>query len=292
VRRQDSGDINALRYFASNDELGMTHEYMEFDGVTREFYVYEPEAVKNGTKTNVPMIIVCHGGGGSGEEFAARSGWPKLAEERNFIAVFPTGPRSGNFCAGTTWNRENVPFIKQVRDYVTENYSVDTTRCYMTGQSMGCLMSSWSAVEIPESFAAIAATDAPMHVPDTYKNDPESIDESVLMPYLFVVGTKDKYFLPGNKDYLTGNETINEYWTKRYGINENNETASKYINGPYEYVLHKTSAGVPITGMMWTRDKIHAQIPDEIRQMYDWMITFSRAEDGTLYYMGEEVVLG
>lgn len=62
VRRQDSGDINALRYFASNDELGMDHETMEVEGVTREFYVYVPSAVKEGRKTKVPVVFVCHGG--------------------------------------------------------------------------------------------------------------------------------------------------------------------------------------------------------------------------------------
>ena len=293
VRRQDSGDINALRYFASNDELGMEHVTADFEGVAREFYVYLPEDVKSGKVEKAPMVIACHGGGGSGEEFAARSGWNKLAEERNFIAVFPTGSRSNNTAvASTTWKRSDVPFIKMVRDYVAENYPVDSTRCYITGQSMGCIMTTYSAVEIPSSFAAASCTDAVLKVEETYTGEAAAaIDESVLMPYLYVVGTKDAYFLEGGKDYGQAPHVI-DYWTARYNINETDETASHYVNGPYEYFLHKTPDGVPMTGHVWTKDKIHAMIPDEIRQMYNYFACFSRAEDGTLYYMGEEVTIG
>ncbi|MDF2524643.1 MAG: hypothetical protein K0R31_2284, partial [Clostridiales bacterium] len=68
VRRQDSGDINSLRSFATNRELGMDYATMDVNGTTREFYVYVPSSVKSGRLSNVPVVFAFHGGGGSGEE--------------------------------------------------------------------------------------------------------------------------------------------------------------------------------------------------------------------------------
>ena len=93
VRRQDSETINGLRAFATNEELGMERATVEVGGVTREMWIYMPTAVKNGL-SNVPVLFVAHGGGGSGEEFPNRTGWARVSEERNFITVYMTGSRS------------------------------------------------------------------------------------------------------------------------------------------------------------------------------------------------------
>ena len=159
TRRQDSGDINALRPFAANEEKGMIHHAVVADGVVRDFYVYVPQAVASGRVQNVPVVFAFHGGGGSGEEFAARSGWDKVAEERNFIVVFPTGSRSNTkFKASTTWGTGDLPFFGVMRQYMLENYPIDQSRIYVSGQSMGCVMSNIIALTHPELIAACAAT--------------------------------------------------------------------------------------------------------------------------------------
>jgi len=196
VRRQDSGDINALRYFVSNDELGMDHEKMEVNGVTREFYVYVPESVKSGAKVNVPVLFVAHGGGGSGEEFPARSGWYKTAEEFNFICVFMTGSTGGKYKASSTWSLADIDFFKAAREFVLANYSVDTTRVYFTGHSQGSAMTYNVAYTVPELIAAACGNDGIV-----LKEKVADINESVVMPFMLNIGDKDKYFVEGGMNY-------------------------------------------------------------------------------------------
>ena len=51
-----------------------------------------------------------------------------------------TGSRGNKFKASTTWSGKDVPFFKQVREYVLEHYSVDSTRLYVAGHSQGSVM--------------------------------------------------------------------------------------------------------------------------------------------------------
>lgn len=281
TRRQDSGDINALRPFATNEELGMEYKTIEVEGTTREFYVYLPDEVKSGEMTNVPLVFAFHGGGGSGEEFAGRSGWHKLAEERDFIAVFPTGSRSNNkFKASSTWQISDIAFFEALRAYMIDNYTVDASRIYVSGQSMGCMMSSWIALIRPELIAACAATSARC-VPDEVEN----VNKNLVMPYMWSVGEKDKYFVEGGKDYGMVPATI-EQWRVRYGITETEETTYAYQNGDFWGYDFKNEQGITLVREQWVNDKIHAMLPDEVYTLYDFMSCYSRGEDGTSYYMG------
>lgn len=285
VRRQDSGDINALRYFASNDELGMDYETMEVDGVTREFYVYVPSTVKEGKKTNVPVVFVCHGGGGSAEEFPSRSGWTKTAEERNFIAVYMTGARSGKFKAGTTWSGADVPFFKQVREYVLSHYSADSTRLYVTGHSQGSVMTYNIAYQCPELIAAACGNDGIV-----YQEKIENKVMDIVMPFMLNIGDKDKHFVEGGGNYGQVPDIVAE-WGERYEISTDEETARKFSNGAnygYDYV---NDQGYVVIREQWNEGKVHAMVPDDTYTVYDFLCNYSRGEDGTSYFMGKEIKL-
>ena len=281
TRRQDSGDINALRPFATNEEKGMDYVTLEVDGTTREFWVYVPTDVANGRYENVPVVFAFHGGGGSGEEFAARSGWDKVAEERNFIAVFPTGYRSNDgFKASTTWGDADMPFFEAMRTYMLETYPVDVTRIYVSGQSMGCVMSCTIALQRPELIAACAATSARVMPSET-----ENVDTSLIMPFMWSVGEKDQYFVEGGKDYGMIPACIAE-WRGRYGITADESNTYTYQNGDFHGYDFKNVDGVTLIREQLVTDKIHAMLPDEVYTLYDFLSAYSRGEDGTSYYMG------
>ena len=287
VRRQDSADINSLRAFATNDELGMDHVTADIDGITREFYVYVPTNVASGYVQNVPAVIVFHGGGGSGEEFANRCGWQRIAEEKEVIAVFPTGSRSNDSIkAGTTWGTDNdMAFFPYLRDYVIENYSVDASRIYVTGHSAGTFMTHRLVALYPELIAAAASNDGVMDITTI-----EGLKEDIVIPYKVNYGDKDGSFLNGGFSEVNMNATI-ESLKARYGITVSQDETLSYVNGKITHWIYANSQGYPVIEKQENRDQIHAYVPDVAYTMYDFLSCYSRGEDGTSYYMGQPITL-
>ncbi len=287
VRRQDSAEINGLRAFATNEELGMDYVTLDVEGVTRELWVYVPTAVKSGKVTNVPVVFVYHSGGGSSEEFVNRAGWNKTAEEREFIAVFPTGGRSNeNFKASTTWKESDLPFFLAAREYVLENYKeIDATRVYVTGHSMGSIMTHYIALYYPELVAAVAPNDHVIGIAEQ-----ENIVDDVVLPYLLNVGDLDHGFVEGGFNYGKA-EIEAQAMAARYGNTKTPEETYSFQNGRYYGWMWTNSQGIPVVELQWVRDKIHAMIPEETYRLYDFMANYSRGEDGTSYYMGMPISL-
>lgn len=289
VRRQDSGDINALRYFASNDELGMDHETMEVEGVTREFYVYVPSAVKEGRKTKVPVVFVCHGGGGSAEEFPSRSGWTKTAEERDFIAVYLTGSRKNGFKAATTWSEGDIPFFKAAREYVLANYEmIDNTRIYLTGHSMGSLMTFNVATLCPELVAAACGNDGMLGLEELLAKG----NMDVVIPFMLNVGEKDYGFVTedGAPNYEYVDDGM-EKWAVAHNIPLTDENKREFSDGRNYGTEYTNEDGIVVLCSQWNEEKIHAMVPEDTYAVYDFLCNYSRGEDGTSYFMGKEIKL-
>ena len=102
-------------------------------------------------KKNWPLVVFLHGYGQSGDDLniVRDHGPPKLISEGKqfpFVLVSPQCP------SGFYW-RGNV--IMGLIDQITENYSIDTTRIYLTGLSMGGYGTWQISHEYPERFAAI-----------------------------------------------------------------------------------------------------------------------------------------
>ena len=103
-------------------------------------------------KTDWPLLVYLHGYSESGNdlEMVKQNGPPKLVAEGKqfpFVVVSPQCP------SGFYW-RGNV--IMGLLDQIVENYSIDTSRVYMTGKSMGGYGTWQISHEYPERFAAIA----------------------------------------------------------------------------------------------------------------------------------------
>ncbi|MDO5377165.1 MAG: hypothetical protein Q4G52_02415, partial [Clostridia bacterium] len=292
ARRQDSGNVGALRYFATPEELGMDYCTAEIDGVNREFYVYVPSEVKAGRVMNVPVVFCHHGSGGAAFEFTSRSGWYKVAEDSNFILVTPTGSRNSGFRASTAWGSESDPdFFLYMRDYVLEHYSADASRIYVTGQSAGCAFTFKLAGMFPDKIAALASCS----LLGVY----EPVDDKVLyvcenpveeydIPVMVSAGMYDRHFSETggcNK----AKEIFGAYWLRRNGLPVSWDSVSSYQNGHVTAYVAQNQQGVPMFRFQWLSWKQHATVPDELPMLYDFMSQFSRGEDGTLYYMGKPV---
>jgi polyhydroxybutyrate depolymerase len=128
-------------------------------------------------QTPVPVVFMLHGTSGDGEKFYNISGWKELGETETILTVFPS---SWHYCIldegqvkhTTKWNsfdmpeilcpgqvpRDDIAFLRQVRDEVAERFAVDETRVYMAGFSNGGEMAARTAVEMSDVLAGVASS--------------------------------------------------------------------------------------------------------------------------------------
>ncbi len=178
------------------------------DGITREYYVHVPTGYK--PDVPVPMVFMLHGTGGDGEKFYDQKGWTDVAEEENFIAVFPSslrykiiddidGPKTT-----TKWNTfpdanwafqpgekgaDDIKFLRKVVVEMQGRYRIDASRIYLNGFSNGGQMAAKCSIEMSDLLAAVAENAGSFFVDTTY------IPKRKL-PVLYQVGNRD--YGPGN----------------------------------------------------------------------------------------------
>ncbi|GMH96314.1 hypothetical protein TrVE_jg3723 [Triparma verrucosa] len=125
---------------------------IETSAGTRCWYTYTPSGVVEGS--TYPLVIDMHGGGGCASDSMAMSGWKSLADEENFIVIWPQGSGGEWGVAGSEWetvNSEtlaeggkttfNAPDVSFLTSLIsTTSAPINPERIYTTGFSMGCMM--------------------------------------------------------------------------------------------------------------------------------------------------------
>ena len=168
----------------SRDIKGINEERtITVDGKTRKYWLYVPASLEG--KKNVPVVFSLHGR--SNNDNPNQGGKPvftSLANEKNFIVVYPQGRDAGSdqdkadypgddwkkgFGGTTGWEatgKENADtrFIKALVDQIQSDYktknasnnniSVDPTKFYLCGFSMGGMMTYACAKVLNGTFAA------------------------------------------------------------------------------------------------------------------------------------------
>lgn len=173
----------------------LTDDTLSVDGVARRYLVHD---FSNGTPA--PLVIMLHGGGGSGANMAEQTGFDTLAQREGLIAVYPYG--SGGLFANIllTWNaahccsyamRENtddVRFLTLLIDKLIASGKVDADRVYVSGLSNGGMMTHRVGIELSSKVAAIAPVIASL-----YGDEPL---REFAMPTLIINGAVDQRVKP------------------------------------------------------------------------------------------------
>ena len=166
------GDSGVASSSSNGEPLGKKTGALTETYSTVNYYLYVPS---NATK-GMPLVIFLHGIGEKGDISAVKRLKPvtivtdgTLSGLEQFIFLAPTSPRSTHWGDSTTWGN----LIKLVDHIVTE-YSIDTSRIYLTGFSAGgCGV--WGLVnKYPNKFgAAVAVSCTPGSInPANFKNTP------------------------------------------------------------------------------------------------------------------------
>jgi len=300
ARRHRSFGKKALRVYEDPAAYGAQLRTMELDGFTRRWYEYVPESVRQSEKP-VPLVVCMHGRGGSAETFFDLSGMNRVAEERDFIVVFPEAgvyqQRPGGLRNILLWNGsyqgeriDDVSFVLKVIEDVKGRYAIDPARVYACGQSSGGMMTSELALRAPGVFAAVSPWSAIVD-PDHELVLPEKIDPAV--PYLFLFGDSDWLCVDrehGELEYHVAHD-IAAFLQNLMKLYQLDQKPRRYTCGEISWYVYLNAKRVPMLTVGTVKGMSHANYPRESWIAYDEFLSkFSKCTDGTLLYMGEEVL--
>ena len=173
-------------------------------GLDRHFIVHVPPTFD--AKRKLPVVIMLHGAGGTGQQAMEQTGWDSKADRENFIAVFPDGvpefpKRPASFLFNPqTWNEgsgrhasgkrndPDVEFVAYIIDALEARYGGDPNRIFVTGFSNGASMTFRIGVELSDRVAAIAPVAGHLLIRDHQLKRP--------VPILYIIGRDDPLELP------------------------------------------------------------------------------------------------
>jgi polyhydroxybutyrate depolymerase len=145
---------------AGDYELSLSNE-----GDTRTVVLHLPPAY-DGT-TQLPLIIVLHGGAGNGEQIQRLTQMDEDADEYGFVVAYPDGSgrleeilftwNAGHCCGYALANQsDDVGLIESLIDNLVSHYAIDPARVYITGISNGGMMAYRAGAELADKVAGIA----------------------------------------------------------------------------------------------------------------------------------------
>lgn len=176
IQNNSSSGISLAKIIYSSEKGINEERKIIVDGKTRKYWLYVPATLEG--KANVPVVFSLHGRGNNDKpNDTGKPIFTSLAKEKNFIVVYPQGRDGGSekadwnngFVNTTGWEatgkkNADTEFIKALvekiqSDYKTptasnNNISVDPTKFYLCGFSMGGMMTYACAKVLNGTFAA------------------------------------------------------------------------------------------------------------------------------------------
>lgn len=160
-------------------------------GLERTYTVHLSSAYDNTRPT--PLLIVLHGGGGTGQGMTKLTDFNAIADRENFIIVYPDGfenhwndGRGVSQYSAQKQNVDDVGFISALIDRLSQELNIDAKRVYVTGISNGGMMSHRLGCELSQKIAAIAPVASNISV-----NMASIWAPSRPVPVLIINGTED-----------------------------------------------------------------------------------------------------
>lgn len=164
---------------------------LDHNGRERTYLLHVPDGLYENEP--VPLVFVFHGGGDNGSGMAGLTGFDKLSDREEFIAVFPDG-------VGNSWNDgrpnlaseahllnvDDVGFVDAMIETISLELPVDWKRIYATGISNGAIFSHFLAAQRASTFAAVAPVVGGLAIPFSEQFDP---DDTVSV--IVIQGTDD-----------------------------------------------------------------------------------------------------
>lgn len=145
---------------------GGTFQQFTFNGPagSRPYFVYTP--INYQVSTVAPLIVMLHGCTQNPTDFANGTQMNALADQKQFIVVYPEQPSSANSSECWNWfltadqargsgEPAIIAGIVQAVEQNTAQWTIDRNRVYVAGMSAGACMAVIMGATYPDIFAAI-----------------------------------------------------------------------------------------------------------------------------------------
>ena len=224
----------------------------------------------------VPLVLMLHGCMQKPEDLAAASGMNELADEKNFLVVYPQQVATANPLSCWNWfdpkhqarDAGEPALIAGIIQDIRSAHSIDAKRIYVVGISAGGAMAVVMAASYPDLFAGLgviageeykAAPTVEAGLASMKSGGPDPNQQGLLayeamqkslsgskkrMPVIAFHGTKDPYLNPLNTDQIIAQwAQTNDY------LDDGKDNDSVTIQSPSE-----TNGAVP-NGYSYTRQQ-------------------------------------
>ncbi|MGC8824568.1 MAG: carbohydrate-binding protein [Bacteroidales bacterium] len=198
-------------------------EDFQVGNTTRQMLVYAPSTIVPGR----PLLISMHGYNQDINYQKNQTQWETIAKENNFVVVYPAGLNNSWDISGNT----DIDFILAIIDEMVNRYGIDRERVYLSGFSMGGMMTYYAATKIADKIAAFAPVSG-------YPLWNSNISSSRPVPIIHVHGTADDVVAySGVQPYLNGwiardSCPTTAVITKPYPPDKPNSNGTRYYWGP------------------------------------------------------------
>lgn len=215
--------LAALYFFLFSTSLKAQIEDIQVGSLIRKMLVYAP----SGLETNSPLLLSLHGMNQDINYQQNQTKWELIAKENGFVVVYPGG-------INNTWDlsgRRDIDFILAIIDEMYNRYGIDRDRVYLSGFSMGGMMTYYAATQIADKIAAFAPVSGYlMGGPNTNSSRPIPIIHTHgttddVVPYSGV-GTCLNAWISRNKCPTTAQVT------QPYPVDKPSSNGTKYSWGP------------------------------------------------------------
>ena len=129
----------------------------------RRFHLYRPPALKLALGEKLPLMVMLHGCGQTGRDFAVSTRMNRLAARERFLVLYPEQDRIANAHGCWNWFERRsgkadaeVATLMAAIDQVLLLYPVDRERIAIAGLSAGASMAALTATRHPSRFQAVA----------------------------------------------------------------------------------------------------------------------------------------
>jgi polyhydroxybutyrate depolymerase len=166
---------------------GNSHGSVLVNGKKRTFRLHIPKNFRTGER--LPLVIVLHGGLGSGRTGEWDSRMSQQSEKDHFIVAYPNGAfRTWNAggCCGPARRRnvDDIAFMRAIIERFETELPIDRDRVFVTGISNGGMLAYRLGGELADEIAAIAPVEGCMY--------PFKMNSAIPVSVVAVHGTADR----------------------------------------------------------------------------------------------------
>lgn len=201
---------------------------LQVGSVTRNMIVHAPASLPK----NQPLIISMHGMNQDAAYQRSQAKWEQVADTAKFVVVFPEGINKRWALSGNS----DIDFILAIITEMHSRYGIDRNRVYLSGFSMGGMMTYYAATKIADKIAAFAPISGyPMRGPNTESSRP--------IPLIHTHGTTDDVVA-----YSGVSASVNA-WRIRNGCPETASVTDPYPSSNSSSIASRTYWGPGINGV-------------------------------------------